>query len=133
MSWLERTDSYFRNLNLRELWVDEAYLNVSNGMHLPYYLYTLSPDCVECPYRKFNYIEANKDTVMKMKTSRSLEMKLYYKDHGQYVLQNQSLDRFYAHFEPKMGQFGVYDMIIDERAVNRFEVAKEPVPIYWCE
>jgi heparan-alpha-glucosaminide N-acetyltransferase len=133
MSWIEHTDSYFRRLNLKSLWVDEAFLNVSNGMHLPMYLYTLSPDCVKCPFQKFHDISASNDTVIKMKVARTPQMRLYYKDHGKYVFSNESSDGIYARLEPKMGQFGVYDWIINDRAENRFEVAKEPVPIYWCK
>ena len=132
MAWLERTEEYFRDLYLRNLWVDQAYLNVSNGRDSSYYLYSLASNCVRCPFRKMRDIDPNNDSVIVVNTARSLQMRLFSKNHGQYVFPNQSEDGLLWNDEPKMGQFGVYDLILDASGTNRFEVALDPVPIYWC-
>ncbi|CAG9802036.1 unnamed protein product [Chironomus riparius] len=131
MSWLERTDEYFRDLNLWSLWVDRAYFNVSNGREADYFLYSLASNCVRCPFRHLSNVTANSDTVLVVNTARPIEMKLFDKHHGSHVFPNQSNDGLVWEDTPKMGQFGVYDLILDPSGTNRFEVALEPVPIYW--
>jgi hypothetical protein len=77
-------------------------------------------------------ITASNDTVLVVNTARPMEMKLFDRHHGSHVFPNQSNDGLVWEDSPKMGQFGVYDLILDPNGENRFEVALEPVPIYWC-
>lgn len=132
MSWLERTDQYFRDLNLWSLWVDRAFFNISNKRESNYFLYSLASNCVRCPFRHLSNVTASKDTVLVLNTARPMEMKLFDKHHGSHVFPNQSNDGLVWEDSPKMGQFGVYDLILDPSGENQFEVALEPVPIYWC-
>jgi heparan-alpha-glucosaminide N-acetyltransferase len=132
MSWTEWTVSTFRNLNLKDLKVDQAFFNVSNALNTPFYLYTLSDDCVKCPLRKLKKIEPNQETIIKLDVTRSLEMRLYDKDLGKFVVGNDTkvLTRWSA--IPELGEFGVYDLKIMPSNAIKFETAKEHVNIYSC-
>lgn len=54
MSWIEDPGwQEFRGLNLSDLKVDEAYVNVTSLLHSPLWLYTLSEECYKV--RLFNH------------------------------------------------------------------------------
>jgi hypothetical protein len=131
MSWTEWTDSKFRELNLKDLSIDEAFLNVSNAIKQEYYLYVLSEECIKCPFKKLRNISAAKDTVIKLDVARNLELRLFDQDFGDYAFPNAtSLHHWSA--QPELGQFGVYDLKIMSSGAIKFETAKEPVNIYTC-
>jgi heparan-alpha-glucosaminide N-acetyltransferase len=133
MSWIEWTDNFFRGLDLTELNVDQAYLNVSNARNAPFYLYSLSEECVKCPFRKVEKISALKNTIVKLSSARNLELRLFSKDHGQYVHSNVVKDGLLWSHQPYIGEFGVYDLIIKESNATDFEVAKDPVSTFSCK
>lgn len=135
MSWTEWTDSSFRGLNLKKLKVDQAYFNVSNNFNKPFYLYTLSDECVKCPFRKLKDILPNKDTIIKLDVSRSFELRLFdKKDLGPYVFPNETSDGLRWSMKPDMGEFGVYDLkIMNSTGVMKYDVAKDPVNVQTCK
>jgi heparan-alpha-glucosaminide N-acetyltransferase len=133
MSWTELTSMSFRNLNLKELRVDQAYFNVSNAANQSFFLYTLSDECIKCPFKKFQTILPNKENVFKISTKRSIEMKLFDKDWSNYLFPNETKNGLMWSGKPELGQFGVYDLKISEFKEITFEVAKEPVNIYTCK
>lgn len=132
MSWTEWTVSTFRSLNLKDLKVDQAFLNVSNALNSPLYLYALSDDCVKCPFRKLKKIDANKNTIVKLDVARNLEMRLYDKNFGEFVLGNDTKDIARWSANPELGEFGVYDLKIMPSSAIKFVTAKEHVNIYSC-
>lgn len=132
MSWTEWTDTSFRGLNLKELKVDQAFFNITNELK-DHYLYTLSEECVKCPFRKLKKIPASKATVLKLDVSRNQEMRLFEKDFGDYVFPNQTSDGLRWSARPELGEFGVYDLRIMSTQVIKFDVAKEPVNINSCQ
>lgn len=132
MSWIEWSDSKFRNLDLTQLKVDHAYLNISNQRKERYFLYSLSEECIKCPYRFVKKIGAENDTLLKLNIARSFELRLFKKDHGPYVDPNFVNDDLYWSDEPDMGEFGVYDLIIKKSGPTVFETAKEPVNTISC-
>lgn len=137
MPWTEWTATMFRGLDLTNLNVDQAYFNVSNADIKPYYLYSLSEECVKCPFRKLKVIEPLQETVIKLDVARKFEIRLFDKDVGDYVLPNETNDGIRWSGHPDFGQFGVYDLTIEESNGDvlavMFKVAKEPVNIYSCE
>lgn len=133
MSWTEWTDTLFRGLNLKDLKVDEAYFNVSNGASDPFWLYVLSEECVKCPFKRHGHIVPKDETVLKLEVARNLELRLFHRDLGKYVFPNDTSNpelRWSA--QPDLGQFGVYDLRITSASMIQFATAKEPVNIYFC-
>lgn len=133
MSWTEWTDTSFRGLKLTSLKVDEAFFNVSNAMDKKFFLYTLSDECVKCPFKRLETIAPNNNTVIKLDVTRNLEMRLFDKNLGPYVFPNETSDGVRWSAQPDLGEFGVYDLRIMGSGVIRLETAKEPVNIYTCE
>lgn len=132
MSWTEWTDSLFGGLNLKDLKVDQAYLNVTNAAGR-FYLYTLSEECVKCPFKKIKAIAPNNKTIIKLDVSRNLEMRLFDKDRGKYDFPNNTNDGVRWSAQPDLGEFGVYELKIMQSQVIKYDVAKEPVNVYTCK
>ncbi|KAG5681032.1 hypothetical protein PVAND_010498 [Polypedilum vanderplanki] len=130
MSWLEWTDSSFRGLDLTKLKVDQAYFNISNGMNQHFYLYTLSQECISCPFRKIKKAAALNDTILKLDTTRRIELRLFTKDHGPFVHPNVVVDNVFWSMQEQLGEFGVYDLTIKPSGATAFEIAKEPVSTF---
>lgn len=133
MSWIELTDSKFRGLDLTQLKVDQAYLNVSNQQSLKYYLYSLSEECVKCPFRMLKTIRPGNDTIVKLNTAKDFELRLFKIDHGPYVDPNIVTGDLLWSGAPTVGEFGVYDLIIKKTGPAVFQVAKEPVNTIPCK
>jgi heparan-alpha-glucosaminide N-acetyltransferase len=133
MAWTEWTTTSFRGLNLMDLKVDEAFFNISNSMKTKFFLYSLSEECVKCPFKKLRAIPPNKETVIKLDTARSLELRLFDKDWGDYVFPNETYDGLRWSVMPELGEFGVYDLQIKETSVFKYECVKQPVNVQTCE
>lgn len=133
MSWTEWTELYFRGLNLNDLEVDQAFFNISSAMDIHLYLYSLSEECIKCPFKRLRTVAPHSETVFALNVARNREMKLVDRDFGNYLFSNLEADGIIWTDHPKMGQFGVYDLQIKESGTVSFEVAKEPVNIYFCK
>ncbi|CRK98129.1 CLUMA_CG011496, isoform A [Clunio marinus] len=128
MFWPEWTDNNYLGLNLRDLKVDESYLNVSNQISQRFCLYSLSEDCVNCPLRKLKQIIPNEDTIVTLEVARNLELRLVKDVCQNYLYQNQSTEGLSWSAKPELGEFGVYTLSINN--MIKFEVDLEPVNVY---
>lgn len=133
MSWTEWPDKDFRGLNFDELRVNEAFFSVDNYMDVETYLYSLTDECVKCPFRRLRTFAPNSSTVFRLNVARKLEMKLFDEDFGTFAMPNQTSAGSLWSDQPKLGQFGVYDLKVSSSKEVNFEVAKEPVNIYFCK
>lgn len=136
MSWIEWSENIFRGLDLSELAVDEAFFNITNQRKdVTYYLYSLSADCVKCPFKRIKTVHRNNETVVKIDTARTIELRLFDKDVGKYVNpdQNKPKDGLYWSSQHEMGEFGVYDLVIKDSGASQYQTAKEPVNTFSCE
>lgn len=137
MSWTEWTDTSFRGLDLRQLQVDEAFLNVSNAASKKFCLYSLAEDCVKCPFRKLRVIAPEAETIIKLDVARNLNLRLFdIPNDGHctdYVFPNETSSGLRWSAQPEFGEFGVYDLRIKLSQAIMFETAKQPVFIYSCE
>lgn len=135
MSWIEWSDKTFRGLDLTDLKVDQAYFNVTNHLDEQFYLYSLSAECVKCPFKKLRKIHINSTEILKLDVARNFELRLFNKDYGDFVDPSVVTpdDGVYWSFKEDMGEFGVYDLILTQSGANKFSVAKEPVSTFSCE
>ncbi|XP_058835834.1 heparan-alpha-glucosaminide N-acetyltransferase [Topomyia yanbarensis] len=128
---IECTEQYFRGLDLWSLWVDQAYVNTSVDGLRNYYLYSLSDECEKCPYTRVHAIknEYDQSNVIELDVARKLYFKVFEQNLGKYAFDNES---FVCQFTKDLGEFGVYDLRIEEGDTTTcvFETAKEPVNIY---
>jgi heparan-alpha-glucosaminide N-acetyltransferase len=134
MSWFEWTDKSFRGLDLTTLKVDEAFFNITNLGNIDYYLYSLSADCVKCPFKKLKNIRRNNETVLKVDSTRTVEFRLFKTDHGKYVDPgaNKAADGLHWSSQHEMGEFGVYDLVLKSSGATELKTAKEPVNTFSC-
>lgn len=84
-SWIERTDSTFKEMNLTTLRVDECFLNITSHIKNKIWLYALSEDCVTCPFKKLMIISPNQENILKVDTTRNVQWKFFRNNHGQYA------------------------------------------------
>uniref|UniRef100_A0A1B0CSM6 Putative heparan-alpha-glucosaminide n-acetyltransferase-like protein n=1 Tax=Lutzomyia longipalpis TaxID=7200 RepID=A0A1B0CSM6_LUTLO len=127
-SWVEQTVPEFRNLDLRRLGVDEAYLNVTSHFPTSLWLYSLSDECHRCPYSRIQ--EIRRSHVLRTSTKFPTSWRFYDRDVGPYALQAAQEARIVCDVRPEMGEFGVYDVLIDNAGKCDVTTALEPVNIY---
>lgn len=133
MSWIEWTENSFRGLDLTKLKVDQAYLNITNLNDQHFFLYTLSDECVACPFRKIKRVPNHNETIVKLDTARPIELRLFTKDKGAFINPDEVKSDLFWNYPKHFGQFGVYDLIIKESGVPEIKVAKEPVSTLSCK
>lgn len=105
-SLVEYTSPKWRNLNMRDLKVDEAYMSVTSELDHRVWLYSLSDGCynvskvhcnvisycvffIQCPYTKVGGIPPETSETIKIDVERSLYYRVYDKDLGKYVNSNE--------------------------------------------
>ncbi|XP_055843915.1 heparan-alpha-glucosaminide N-acetyltransferase [Episyrphus balteatus] len=113
-SWIEYTEPIWRNLNMRQLKVDEAYFSINSTLNAgKAFLYTLSDECYECPYAKVKVISSNPNhtnEVLKLNVAHPLSFKIFEKDVGRYAPDNVSA--LCTLQERILNEFGVYNFSI---------------------
>uniref|UniRef100_U5EPP0 Putative heparan-alpha-glucosaminide n-acetyltransferase n=1 Tax=Corethrella appendiculata TaxID=1370023 RepID=U5EPP0_9DIPT len=124
----EYTEQYFNGLNLWKLRVDHAYVNVTIKQPHNYYLFSLSEECDKCPYTKLQKLTySKKPLIVNVDTERKVSWRIFDQDIGDYDFNNVTA---FCEFEPKLGEFGVYDLKIDRDNGCDFVTKKDPVSIY---
>lgn len=133
-SWIEDpgVDSW-NGLKFSDLGVDEAYLNVTNLADVPLWLYSLSDDCVRCPFVKQTIIRPEKN-ILKLSTKHGLKFRITSDGGAEDIAVNNITARVCSDFNADMGEFGVYNLLLeplpDDYMRCRFKTEKEPVNIY---
>lgn len=109
-----------------ELFLDEACIRLKSLLKFDTWLYSLSHECNECPYTRFEKILANSNSSIKLNTAERYKWR---------ILKNNASDEFEAatiardlvlcQFEPNVGQFGHYDLTVNDTSCI-FETIREP-------
>lgn len=134
MSWIEDPGwEVFRGLNLSDLKVDEAYVNVTSHIDRPLWLYTLSEECYKCPYSRLTVLPPNQERVLTIGTKHQVSWRLFL-DGSEEIIPVQNRSPVICDLEPSVGQFGVYDLLLSETTSGDvlcvMTTAMEPVNIY---
>ncbi|ALC49731.1 CG6903 [Drosophila busckii] len=134
MSYLiEYTDPQWRDLDMRALRVDEAYLYLKSDYASRTYLYTLSDECYTCPYSKVKVLPATTSLdvePLKLQTAVGLSFKIYANDQGRYAYENVSA--LCALRRSDLQEFGVYNLTLLANGSCNFAVDKPGVPINYA-
>lgn len=121
----------FRNLDLRRLGVDEAYINISSTLSDPIWMYSLSEECYKCPYSRVQKISPRRDNVIKVSTKFNVNWKFFDQDVGPYTLEASREAQAVCEIrQPDLGEFGVYDVHILGTGNCAINTALQPVNIY---
>lgn len=112
--WLEESGpAHFEGLDLTRLRMDQAYVRVHNDADEdPLWLYSLSEDCVDCPYRRTADVSGEGPHVLTVDTARAATWRFYTNGDNATVPED---DLRWAGCEvpAALGEFGVYDLHVN--------------------
>ncbi|EDW66232.1 heparan-alpha-glucosaminide N-acetyltransferase [Drosophila virilis] len=134
MSFLvEYTEPHWRDLDMRALGADQAYMYLQTQHAEPSYLYTLSDECYTCPFTKVKALPAAGSSPLeplKLSTAYPLSFKIYAHDQGHYAYENVS--SLCALRRSDLQEFGVYNLTLLANGSCSFTVDKPGVPINYA-
>ncbi|XP_034244775.1 heparan-alpha-glucosaminide N-acetyltransferase [Thrips palmi] len=112
--WLEESGlAHWGGLDMTALRMDQAYVRVHNVEEEdPLWLYSLSEDCHECPYRRTADVSGEGPHILKVNTARGATWRLYTNGENDTVARE---DTRWASCEvpARLGEFGVYDLHVN--------------------
>lgn len=123
MSWIESSEAASRF----DLDVDQSHYNVTSRYGEPVYLYTLSADCVKCPYTRLTTIGSTHKT-FKINSASDYSFRFFDQDQGLYA--NSSANLLCELARPS-GEFGAYHLVVHASGDCTVDTAIEPVNIYF--
>uniref|UniRef100_A0A1A9WID9 Heparan-alpha-glucosaminide N-acetyltransferase catalytic domain-containing protein n=1 Tax=Glossina brevipalpis TaxID=37001 RepID=A0A1A9WID9_9MUSC len=127
---VEYTISEWRGLNMRSLKVDEAFLILKSMFTRRTYLYSLSEACYSCPYTKVKALHPyHYNDNITLDVAYPIKFKLIDDDVGQYAFDNVTSLCEYQNLS--CGEFGVYNLTLDEYGSCEWRTDKEAVNIYY--
>ncbi|XP_055680422.1 heparan-alpha-glucosaminide N-acetyltransferase-like [Lutzomyia longipalpis] len=130
LTWLEETDEEFRDLDLTQLNVDQALVNITSYFPVPLWAYTASAECHRCYFTRNQEIHRNGELLLEVDTKFHLLWRFYKRNLGRYT-DSTNISDFICEVQPDVGEFGVYDIVIDSTGNCNVHTAHEPVNIYW--
>ncbi|XP_059617589.1 heparan-alpha-glucosaminide N-acetyltransferase-like [Phlebotomus argentipes] len=130
LTWLEETQEEFRDLDLTQLNVDQALVNITSKFPVPLWSYTASAECHRCHFARNQEIFRNDELLLEVDTKFHLLWRFYKRNLGRYTDSTNASD-FICQVSPDVGEFGVYDIVIDSAGNCNVHTAHEPVNIYW--
>ncbi|KAF4516733.1 hypothetical protein B566_EDAN008423, partial [Ephemera danica] len=138
MTWLEqRASESVRGLDLHELGLDEAYMNVSSrDLAETAWLYALRVGCIQCPFQLIGPIAPESDHIMRLSSQFSWQFRFFRENLGEYVsARNDSALLCGIDEDWNIGEFGVYDLELrtqsnPENVTCSSSTVIEPVNIY---
>lgn len=87
---LSENDPQFAHLNIEALRVDQAYLNLSSSSTSNrLWLYSLSDDCIRCPYNRWRELAPNANVLLRFNAARGVQWKLFDFDVGPFAFDNE--------------------------------------------
>ncbi|KAG4068888.1 hypothetical protein HA402_005036 [Bradysia odoriphaga] len=123
----EQSGQTLPGVNLDKLSVDQAFLNISSHLSHRLWMYSLSEDCVRCPFTRSRDIAPHSHAMLKFDAARQVAWKFFDKDLGPYAFNN--VTSFCTINPSDIGMFGVYNIDITDENCN-YEVALQPVNVY---
>lgn len=123
MSWIETSEAS----SLYDLAVDQSYYNVTSRYGAPVYLYTLSAECVKCPFTKLHRIGSH--TAFTINSASDFAFRVFEEDQGVYA--NASTGRYLCELNRTSGEFGAYNMLIHADGRCAVDTIYDPVNIYF--
>ncbi|XP_029173647.1 heparan-alpha-glucosaminide N-acetyltransferase-like isoform X2 [Nylanderia fulva] len=96
---------------------DEACVNVISDNNYTW-LYSLSTDCLSCPYKRIAQISANDNSSLKFNTVETIKWRVF-KNNGtnEYISAKITSDIF-CELLPNLGQYGLYKLIVQNNTCS---------------
>ncbi|KAL6439951.1 hypothetical protein ACFW04_002959 [Cataglyphis niger] len=98
---------------------DEACVNViSDNNNYNMWLYSLSTDCLSCPYKRIARISTNKNSSLKFSTIDSLKWRVLKNNGSDEYISAKNTSDIFCELLPNLGQYGLYELIIQNKTCN---------------
>lgn len=123
MSWIESSEAS----SLYGLDVDQSHYNVSSRYGEPVYLYSLSSECVKCPFTRLQQI--NTHASLTIKSAVDYSFRVFDQDQG--IYSNATSDNYLCELNRTSGEFGAYHLLIHADGRCAVDTVYEPVNIYF--
>ncbi|EFN81312.1 heparan-alpha-glucosaminide N-acetyltransferase isoform X2 [Harpegnathos saltator] len=110
---------------------DEACVNVisDNSNYDSLWLYSLSSDCVSCPYKRLMSIPSIVDSSLKFSTVKAVKWRVLDNDGKNEYISAENTNDIFCELSPNMGQYGLYELAIQDKACS-FRTLKNPTYPY---
>ncbi|KAH8292746.1 hypothetical protein KR018_011203 [Drosophila ironensis] len=129
--FVEYTEPQWRDLDMRDLSVDQAYLYLRSDFPDHSHLYTLSDECYTCPYTKVKALPADgASEALRLSTASALNFKVFQHDQGHYAYDNATALCWLRRSD--LQEFGVYNLTLLENGTCSFATDKPGVPINYA-
>lgn len=87
---LSEIDPQFAHFNIENLRPDQAYLNITTSPDSNrLWLYSLSDDCVRCPFNLWRVLAPQANLLLRFNTARGLQWKVFDSDVGPFAFDNE--------------------------------------------
>ncbi|XP_033217989.1 heparan-alpha-glucosaminide N-acetyltransferase isoform X2 [Belonocnema kinseyi] len=118
------------NCDYDELAFDEACVLLrSNSNSTDLWLYSLSFDCIACPYTRIGNIFKETNLSVKFNTAKSHRWKILRSNGSEDYLSESDMRNTLYHFLPRMEQFGFYQLTVNDTNCD-FKTIKRPTNSY---
>ncbi|CAL1675761.1 unnamed protein product [Lasius platythorax] len=97
---------------------DEACVNVISDNNYNTWLYSLSTDCLSCPYKRIARISTNDNSSLKFSTVETIKWRVL-KNNGtdEYISAKITSDIF-CELSPNLGQYGLYELTVQNKTCS---------------
>lgn len=80
--WEFNTKPLFGNLSTNDLRVDEAFLNLTSSASQRLFIYSLSDDCVRCPWSRWRELVPGRSTIVRISSQLGVRWRFLQQDEG---------------------------------------------------
>ncbi|XP_051168988.1 heparan-alpha-glucosaminide N-acetyltransferase-like isoform X2 [Leptopilina boulardi] len=115
--------------NNSELFFDEACVFLKSLLKFDTWLYSLSSDCFQCPYKRLEKIPLESNFSIKFNTVQSYSWRVLKNNGTEDFLSATDSRNVLCQLDSKLGQFGQYELIINDTNC-RIETIKHPTNAY---
>ncbi|XP_032670445.1 heparan-alpha-glucosaminide N-acetyltransferase-like [Odontomachus brunneus] len=99
---------------------DEACVNVisHNSNHDSLWLYSLSTDCLSCPYKRLINIPTTTNISLKFATVKAVKWRVLDNDGVKEYISAKDNSNIFCELSPNIGQYGLYELAIQNEKCN---------------
>ncbi|XP_011685533.1 PREDICTED: heparan-alpha-glucosaminide N-acetyltransferase [Wasmannia auropunctata] len=116
------------NCSYERLKFDEACVNViSDKGNSNKWLYSLSSDCLSCPYERIAQISSNIN--LKFSTIKTLKWRVLNNNGNKEYVSTKNTSNIVCELTPNLGQYGLYELEVQNNTCN-FRTTKNPTYPY---
>ncbi|XP_072753442.1 heparan-alpha-glucosaminide N-acetyltransferase isoform X1 [Anoplolepis gracilipes] len=99
---------------------DEACVNViSNNNNYSMWLYSLSMDCLSCPYKRIAWISTNGNySSLKFSTIQTVKWRVLKNNGNDEYISAKNTNDIFCELSPNLGQYGLYELTVQNKTCS---------------